>query len=207
MCQNFPAIQLREGVSSSKFVFTPTLIFCSLIIVVQFFCENKFWFSRNDFSRSTAQICKFSPWILPELCDLVHEFTWPPVFLSTQSFVLSSKLNPLFYPQNLILCHCWSWQRDIYFLVNTFVQHTFHMSKSSIKTKTVLTMTDITESTKLLAFKRQMDSYKVTVNIYLCICVVPSWDELRVRQNLLAIDYEIHMVCLLTTVYCHKLLQ
>ena len=65
-------------------------------------------------------------------------------------------------------------QRNIYFLVNTFVQHTFRMSKSSIKTKTVLTMTDITESTKLLAFKRQMDSYKVTVNIYLCICVVPS---------------------------------
>ena len=48
------------------------------------------------------------------------------------------------------------------------------MSKSSIKTKTVLTMTDMTESTKLLAFKRQKDSYKVTVNVYLCICVVPS---------------------------------
>ena len=116
--------------------------------------------------------------------------------------------NPLFYPQNLILCHCWSWQRNIYFLVNTFVRHTFPMSKSSIKTKTVLTMTDMTESTKLLAFKRQKDSYKVTVNIYLCICVVPSWDELKVRQNLLASDYEIYMVCLLVaTVYCHKLLQ
>ena len=39
------------------------------------------------------------------------------------------------------------------------------MSKSSIKTKTVLTMTDTTESTKLLAFKRQKDGYKVTVKI------------------------------------------
>ena len=31
------------------------------------------------------------------------------------------------------------------------------MSKSSIKTKTVLTMTDMTESIELLAFKRQKD--------------------------------------------------
>ena len=37
------------------------------------------------------------------------------------------------------------------------------MSKSGIKTKTVLTMTDITESTELLAFKGQDDGYKVTV--------------------------------------------
>ena len=36
----FPAIQLREGVSSSKFVFTPTFIFVAqnvLTIVVQHF--------------------------------------------------------------------------------------------------------------------------------------------------------------------------
>ena len=36
------------------------------------------------------------------------------------------------------------------------------MSKSSIKTKTVLTMTDMTASTELPAFKRQKDGYKVT---------------------------------------------
>ena len=77
------------------------------------------------------------------------------------------------------------------------------MSKSSIKTKTVLTMTDTTESTELLAFKRQKDGYKVTVKIS-CICVVLSWDELKVRQNLLASDYEMYMVCLLVaTVYWH----
>ena len=69
-------------------------------------------------------------------------------------------------------------------------------------------MTDMTESTELIAFKRQKDGYKVTVNIYLYICVVPSWDELKVRQNLHASDYEIHVVCVLVaTFYCHKLLE
>ena len=48
------------------------------------------------------------------------------------------------------------------------------MSKSSIKTKTVLTTTDMTESTKLQAFKGPKDGYKVTVKISLCICVVLS---------------------------------
>ena len=48
------------------------------------------------------------------------------------------------------------------------------MSKSSIKTKTVLTMTDMIESTELQAFKRQKDGYKVTVKISSCICVVLS---------------------------------
>ena len=48
------------------------------------------------------------------------------------------------------------------------------MSKSSIKTKTVLTMTNMKESTELLAFKRQKDGYKVTVKIFLCNCVVLS---------------------------------
>ena len=58
-------------------------------------------------------------------------------------------------------------------------------------------MTDVTESTELQAFIRPKDGYKDTVKISLCICVVLSWDELKVRQNLLANDYEIYMVCLL----------
>ena len=129
-----------------------------------------------------------------------NEFIWPLVFLRN---------NPLFYHLNLIPCHCWSWQRNIYSLVNIFVRHTFSMSKSSIKTKTVLTMTDMTESTELQAFKRPKDGYKVTVKISLCICVVLSWDELKVRQNLLACDYEIHIVFLLvaTGISRHKSLQ
>ena len=176
-----------------------------LTIVVQFFLWKyisvfeKWLFS---FDRSNMQI---SPWILPELCDLV---SW--IYFTSGisvNIILCKIYYSSFYSQNLILCHCRSWQRNIYFLVNTFVRHTFPMSKSSIKTKTVLTMTDMTESTELLAFKRQKDGYKVTVKISLCICVVLSWDELKVRQNLLASDYEIHMVCLLATVYCHKLLQ
>ena len=149
------------------------------------------WFF--SFDQSSMQI--FTMKWLPELCDLMY-------------LRYFCQHNPLFYHLNLIPCHCWSWQRNIYFLVNTFVRHTFPMSKSSIKTKTVLTMTDMTESTELLAFKRQKDGYKVTVKISLCICVVLSWDELKVRQNLLASDYEIYMVCLLVaTVYWHKLLQ
>ena len=68
-------------------------------------------------------------------------------------------------------------------------------------------MTDMTKSTKLRAFKRQKDGWKVTVKISLCI-VVLSWDEVKARQNLLSSDYEICMVCLLVaTVYWHKSLQ
>ena len=48
------------------------------------------------------------------------------------------------------------------------------MSKRGIKTKTVLTMTNKTESTELLAFKIKKDGYKVTVKIFLCNCAVLS---------------------------------
>ena len=137
----------------------------------------------------------------------IARVVWPRVTnsLDLQYFC---QQYPLFYHLNLTPCHYWSWQRNIYFLVNIFVQHTFFMSKSSIKTKTILTMTDRTESTELLAFKRQKDVYKVIVKISLCIWVVLSWDELKVRQNLLAGDYEMYMVYLLVaTVYWHKSLQ
>ena len=134
----------------------------------------------------------------PSCMTSCNEFSWTPVFLSTYYFVLSSKLNPL----SLLKL------AKKYLFFGEYICPTFSMSKSSIKTKTVLTMTDMTESTELLAFKRQKDGYKVTVKISLCICVVLSWDELKVRQNLLASDYEIYMVCLLVaTVYWHKSLQ
>ena len=69
-------------------------------------------------------------------------------------------------------------------------------------------MTDMTESTELLDFKRQKDGYKVDEKISLCIWVVLSWDELKVWQNLLASDHEIYTVCLLVaTVYWRKSLQ
>ena len=46
------------------------------------------------------------------------------------------------------------------------------MSKSSIETKTILTMTDMTKSTELLAFIVQKNGYEVTVKVSLCIFVV-----------------------------------
>ena len=49
------------------------------------------------------------------------------------------------------------------------------MSKSSIKTETVLTMTDTTEPTELLAFERRKDGYKVTVKISMCISFLLSY--------------------------------
>ena len=59
--------------------------------------------------------------------------------------------------------------------------------------------------TRLLFLK---DGYRVTVKISLCICVVLSRDELKVRQNLPDSDYKIYMVCLLVaTVNWHKSLQ
>ena len=192
MCQYFPAIQPRVGVSNSKLVSLLLSYFVAQYvptIVVQFFLWKYisvfekwlFSFDRKNMQVFTVNIT----WVV-----------WPRV-MNILDFRYFCQHNPLFYHLNLIPCHCWSWQRNIYFLVNTFVWHTFPMSKSSI-----------TESSELLAFKRQKDGYKVTVNVYLCICVVPSWDELKVRQNLLASDYEIYMVCLLVaTVHCHKLLQ
>ena len=51
------------------------------------------------------------------------------------------------------------------------------MSKSCIKTETVLTMTNMTEPTELLAFKRQNGGYKVTVKISMGISVVLSYQS------------------------------
>ena len=69
-------------------------------------------------------------------------------------------------------------------------------------------MIDTTQSTELQAFIRQKDGYKVAVKISLFICVVLSWDELKVWQNLLDSDYEIYMVRLLVaTINWHKSLQ
>ena len=187
----------QTAASHPKFAVTLTFINCSPICpsncgVVSLWkyilVFEKWYFS---FDRSNMQIVSVNvTWVM-----------WPHVtnILDLRYFC---QHNPLFYHLNLIPCHYGSWQSNICFLVNSFVRHTFPMSKSSIKTKTVLTMTDMTESTELLAFKRQKDGYKVTVKISLCICVVLSWDELKVRQNLLASDYEIYMVCLLVaTVY------
>ena len=189
--------------SRPKFVFTPTFIFCSPICSnncgVVFLWKYILVFEKwlFSFDRSNMQIFTVN----------ISRVVWPHVtnLLDLRFFC---EHNPLFYHLNLIPCNYWRWQRNIYFFVSIFVRHTFSMLKSSIKTKTVLTMTDMTESTELLVFKRKKDGYKVTVKISLCICVVLSWDELKVRQNLLDSDYEMYMVRLLVaTVNWHKSLQ
>ena len=126
--------------------------------------------SRPKFVFSPTFI--FCSPICPNNCGVV--FLWKYILIFDLRYFC--RHNPLFYHLNLIPCHYWSWQRNIYFLVNIFVRHTFPMSKSSIKTKTVLTMTDMTKSTELQAFIRQKDGYKVTVKISLCICVFLSWE-------------------------------
>ena len=134
--------QTNSG-KSPKFILSPTFIFCSPICPnncgVFFFCGKyilvfeKYVFS---FDRSNLQIFTLN----------VTRVVWPHVtyLLDLRYFC---RHNHLFYYLNLIPCHYWSWQRNIYFLVNIFVRHTFSMSKNGIKTKIVLTMTDMTEST------------------------------------------------------------
>ena len=171
---------------------TPTFIFCSPIC--SYNCGVVFWWKcilvfkkwPFSFNHSNMQIFTVN----------INQVVWPRVtiLLDLPHFCQN---NTLFYHLNLIPCHYWSWQRNIYFLVIIFVQHTFPMSKSSTKTKTVLTMINMTESTELQAFKRQKDGYKDTVKVSLCICVVLSWDDLKVRQNLLDGDLEIYIVRLL----------
>ena len=115
--------------------------------------RQKYHFS---FDRSNMQIFTLN----------ITRVVWPHVtnLLDLRYFC---RHNPLFYHLNLIPWHYWGWQKNIYFLVNIFVRHTFSMSKSSIKTETVLTMTDMTESTELSAFKRQrMEKFSCVIVLF-----------------------------------------
>ena len=117
--------------SRPKFVFSPTFIFCSPICPnncgVVFLWKYILVFEKwlFSFDRSNMQIFTVN----------ITRVVWPHVtnLLDLRYFC---QHNPLFYHLNLIPCHYWSWQRNIYFLVNNFIRHTFSMSKSSIKTKT-----------------------------------------------------------------------
>ena len=117
------------------------------------------WHFQPDGNFFSWGICLLTSWACTTgIWSTLAQLNWLDKFTSYVINLLDLQYfcrhNPLFYHLNLIPCHYWSWQRNIYFLVNIFVRHTFSMSKSSIKTKTVLTMTDMTESTELLAFKR-----------------------------------------------------
>ena len=138
---------------SPKFFFFPTFIFCSpFLFGVVFLSKCILVFEKLVFSfdRSNMQIFTLN----------ITRVVWPHV-TNLLDLWYFCRHNPLFYHLKLIPGHYWSWQRNVYLLVNIFVRHTFSMSKSSIKTKTVLTMTDMTDSTELLAFKRQKDITKL----------------------------------------------
>ena len=118
----------KSGCHFQKFIFNPTFIVCSPVCSDN--CGVVFWWKYIlifeklflSFDRSNMQIFTVDfVWVV-----------WPHVtiVLDLRHFC---QHNPLFYHLNLILCHYWSWQRNIYFLVNIFVRHTFPMSKSSIK--------------------------------------------------------------------------
>ena len=135
--------------SRPKFVFSPTFIFCcpicsnncGVVFLRKYFLIFEKWLFFFD--RSNMQIFTVN----------INRVVWPHVTngLDLRYFC---EHNPMFYHLNLIPCCYWSCQGNIYFLVNIFVRHTFPMSKSSIKTKIVLTMTYMTQSTELQAFKR-----------------------------------------------------
>ena len=138
----------QTAASHLKFPFTPTFMFCSPICSdncgVVFLWKNNSVFAKWFFSfdRSNMQIFTVN----------ITRVVWPLVrnILDHRYFC---QHNPLSYHLNLIPRHYWGWKSNIYFLVNIFVRHT-SMSKGNIKTKTVLTVTDITESTEL---ERQKD--------------------------------------------------
>ena len=131
----------QTAASHPKFAFTPTFIFCSpicsnncgVVFLWKYILVFEKWFF--SFDRSNMQISTVN----------ITRIVWPHV-KNIPDLRYFCQHNPLFYHLWLIPCHYWSWQRNIYFLVNVFVWHTFPMSKSSIKTKTVLTMTDMTQS-------------------------------------------------------------
>ena len=115
---------LREDVSiyrtnlkycgkSPKFVFPSTSIFCSPI------CS------------SNCGVLVFEKWFFSFDCSNMQIFTvnitrvvWPRV-TNVLDLRYSCEHNPLFYHINLIPCRYWSWQKNIYFLMNIFVRHSF----------------------------------------------------------------------------------
>ena len=120
-----------------------------LIIVVQCFLKIYFSFWEMIFFVRPLKCANFHPECYLSCVTSCNEFNWHPVFLSAQSFVLSSKINP----RSLLKL------AKKYLFFGEYFCPTFSMSKSSIKTKTVLTVTDMTEPNELLAFKRQKDGY------------------------------------------------
>ena len=119
-------ISSRETTEAStiKFVFTLTFIVCSpicpdncgAVFLWKYILVFEKWLF--SFDRSNMQIFTVN----------ITRVVWPRV-MNLLYLRYFCQHNPLFYPQKLILYHCWSWQRNIYFLVNNFVRHTFTCRK------------------------------------------------------------------------------
>ena len=116
---------------------------CCVFFFVEIYINCEKWVF--SFDRSNMQIFTLN----------ITRVVWPHV-TSLLDLRYFCRHNPLLYHLKLIPGHYWSWQRIISSLVNNSVRHTFSMSKSGIKTETVLTMTDTTEPTELLAFERRL---------------------------------------------------
>ena len=140
----------QTAASHPKSAFTPTFILWSPVCPnncgVLFLWKHILLFGKWFFSfdRSNMQIFTVNiTWVV-----------WPHVtnILDLRYFCQHS---PLFCLLKLLPCHYWSWQRNIYFFGEYFCStFAFSLSNSSIKTKTILTISDMTESTELQAFKR-----------------------------------------------------
>ena len=115
-------------VSRPKLAFNLTFVFCSPICPnncgVVFLWKYILVFEKwlFSFDRSNMQIFTVN----------ITRVVWPHVtnILDLQFFC---QHNPLFYHLNLIPFHYWSRQRNIYFLVNISIRHTFPMSKVTSK--------------------------------------------------------------------------
>ena len=120
--------QTNSG-KSTKFVFTPTFLFCSpicsnncgVVFLQKFILVFEKWFFFL-FDRSNMQIFTVN----------ITRVVWPHVtnVLDLRYFC---EHDPLFYHLNLIACRYWSWQRNINFLVNISVRHTFPCRKVASK--------------------------------------------------------------------------
>ena len=141
------------AVSRPKFVFSPTFIFCSpiysnscgVVFLWKYISVFEKWLF--SFDRSNMQIFPLN----------ITRVVWPHVtnVLDLRYFCEHS---PLFYHLNLIPCRYWSWKWNIYSLVNTFVRHTFPMSKVASKQRQFW-QGPMTESSELQAFIRKKDGY------------------------------------------------
>ena len=88
------------------------------------------WHFQPDGKFFTRGICLLTSWACTiGIWSTLAQLNWLDKFTSYVINLLDLQYfcrhNPLFYHLNLIPCHQWNWQRNINFLVNIFVRHSF----------------------------------------------------------------------------------